>query len=125
MDNVNDKTLVPLPEQEESLKTKRRIGLGVLGYGSALMMIQVKYGSAKAIKLTEELCSFIMNEAYRASAELAQEKGPFPLYDREKYLKGEFVKNLQQDPRDDWKAWNQEQSLALDPANRKQFGFCK
>lgn len=95
MDNVNDKTLVPLPEQEESLKTKRRIGLGVLGYGSALMMIQVKYGSAKALKLTEELCSFIMNEAYKASAELAQEKGPFPLYDREKYLNGEFVKNLQ------------------------------
>lgn len=95
MDNVNDKTLVPLPEQEESLKTKRRIGLGVLGYGSALVMMKLRYGSPEALKCTEELGAFIMNEAYRASAELAKEKGPFPFFDKEKYLKGEFVKNLE------------------------------
>ncbi|MCB9026420.1 MAG: adenosylcobalamin-dependent ribonucleoside-diphosphate reductase [Bdellovibrionaceae bacterium] len=94
MDNVNDRTLVPLPEQEENLKDKRRIGLGVLGYGSALMMLKVRYGSSQAIKLTEDLCSFIMNEAYRSSAELAREKGAFRLFDREKYLKGQFVKKL-------------------------------
>jgi ribonucleoside-diphosphate reductase alpha chain len=94
MDNVNDKTLVPLPEQEESLQTKRRIGLGVLGYGSALMMMKVRYGSSDAIKLTDQLCSYIMNEAYSASADLAQEKAPFPLFDKEKYLAGAFVKNL-------------------------------
>lgn len=97
MDNVNDKTLVPLPEQEASLKTKRRIGLGVLGYGSALMMLKVRYGSAEAIKLTEELCAFMMNEAYKASAELAKEKGHFPTFEKEKYLKGEFVKKLRPD----------------------------
>jgi ribonucleoside-diphosphate reductase alpha chain len=94
MDNVNDKTLVPLPEQAESLKSKRRIGLGILGYGSALMMMKLRYGSEKALKETEELNSFIMNEAYKASANLAKEKGSFPLYDQEKYLSGEFVKRL-------------------------------
>lgn len=100
MDNVNDKTLVPLLEQKESLKSKRRIGLGVLGYGSALMMMKVRYGSDEALKLTEELGAFIMNESYKASAHLAKEKGSFPLFDKEKYLKGEFVKKLNPEVRE-------------------------
>ena len=94
MDNVNDKTLVPLPEQKESLQMKRRIGLGVLGYGSALMMLKIRYGSDEAIERTNELGNFIMNEAYKASAEIAQEKGSFPLYNEKKYLAGQFVKGL-------------------------------
>jgi len=94
MDNVNDKTLVPLQEQSESLKQKRRIGLGILGYGSALMMLKVRYGSEKAIQLTEELGTYMMNHAYQSSAELAKEKGHFPLFDREKYLKSQFVQGL-------------------------------
>jgi ribonucleoside-diphosphate reductase alpha chain len=97
MDNVNDKTLVPLPEQTESLKNKRRLGLGVLGYGSALMLLKVRYGSPQAIRLTEKLCSFMMNEAYKASAMLAAEKGAFPEYDQDKYLRGNFVKRLNSD----------------------------
>lgn len=94
MDNVNDRTDVPLPEQEENLRDKRRIGLGILGYGSALMMMQIRYGSDRAIELTESLGSFIMNEAYKASALLAKEKGAFTLFDKEKYLNGEFIKKL-------------------------------
>jgi ribonucleoside-diphosphate reductase alpha chain len=63
MDNVNDRSNVPLPEQAEQMKDKRRIGLGILGYGSALMMLQVRYGSEKALSLTQDLFSFMMNEA--------------------------------------------------------------
>jgi ribonucleoside-diphosphate reductase alpha chain len=94
MDNVNDKTLVPLPEQRENLKSKRRIGLGILGYGSALMMMKVRYGSARALELSEKLGSFMMNEAYQASARLAKEKGCFPAFDQKKYLAGKFVQRL-------------------------------
>jgi len=39
MDNVNDITYVPLPSQKTNLQEKRRIGLGVMGYGSAMMMM--------------------------------------------------------------------------------------
>ena len=99
MDNVNDRSQAPLPEQLENMQQKRRIGLGILGYGSALMMLKVRYGSDKALKLTEELGSFIMNEAYRASADLAREKGAFPLYDADKYLAGQFVRRLQPETR--------------------------
>ncbi len=100
MDNVNDRTQVPLPEQEENLRDKRRIGLGVLGYGSALMMLKVRYGSDEAIALTEDLGRFIMNEAYKASSLLAKEKGAFALFDADKYLNGEFVKRLEPETRE-------------------------
>ena len=97
MDNVNDKTIVPLPEQEQSLKDKRRIGLGIMGYASALMMMKVRYGSPEALKKTEELSKFIMNHAYKASAHLAKEKGTFTKFDKKKYLAGEFVNKLDND----------------------------
>lgn len=91
LDNVNDKTKVPLDEQRWNLQNKRRIGIGYLGYGSALYMMKVRYGSSKALKLTDELTRFVTNTAYQASAMLAAEKGPFPLYDEDKYLKSKFV----------------------------------
>lgn len=94
MDNVNDITYVPLPSQKEDLLNKRRIGLGIMGYGSALMMLKVRYGSNKALKITEKLNEFIANEAYKASALLSKEKGSFPLYDAGKYLSGQFVQIL-------------------------------
>ena len=94
MDNVNDKTAVPLTSQKEQLQSKRRIGLGVMGYASALIMARVKYGSKKALEMTESLMEFIANESYQASALLAQEKGAFPLYDAARYRKGLFVSSL-------------------------------
>ena len=100
MDNVNDKTNVPLEIEKENLINKRRIGLGILGYGSALMMMKIKYGSKEALKITEKLMNFIMNKSYQSSALLSKEKGPFKLYDEEKYLKGNFVKNLSKETLD-------------------------
>lgn len=94
MDNVNDLTYVPLPEQLENLKNKRRIGLGIMGYGSALLMMKKRYGSKETLDLTSELMEFIANTAYQSSALLAKEKGAFPAYDEEKYLKSKFIANL-------------------------------
>jgi ribonucleoside-diphosphate reductase alpha chain len=100
MDNVNDRTKVPLSIQKENLQEKRRIGLGVLGYASALMLMKVRYGSKKALQLTKELMDFIMNKAYQASALLAKEKGVFPLFDCDKYINGAFIQGLSQETKD-------------------------
>ena len=97
MDNVNDITYVPLPEQQENLKNKRRIGLGVMGYGSALVMLKLAYGSEEALQFTDKLMNFITNTAYKASAELAKEKGVFPMYDAEKYMNSNFIQSLNDD----------------------------
>jgi len=94
MDNVNDITYVPLESQRKNLQDKRRIGLGIMGYGSALMMLNIRYGSKKALKITDDLMKFIMNQAYQSSALIAGEKGAFPLFDKKKYLQGEFIKKL-------------------------------
>lgn len=97
MDNVNDISYVPLDSQKVNLQNKRRIGLGVMGYGSALLMMGLKYGSEKALKFTDEMMSCLANTAYQASALLAKEKGAFPLYEEEKYLQSKFIQNVLSD----------------------------
>ncbi len=94
LDNVLDLTHWPLPEQQKEAQSKRRIGLGYLGLGDALVMLGLRYdspeGRAWAANLTQEM----RNYAYITSVNLAQEKGAFPLFDAEKYLQGGFTKRL-------------------------------
>jgi len=82
LDNVIDISAYPLPEQEKEARAKRRIGLGVTGLADALLFVGASYGSSDAVGLTRRWLGVIKREAYRASALLAKEKGPFPLYDR-------------------------------------------
>lgn len=82
LDNVIDISRYPLPQQEAEAKAKRRIGLGVTGLADALLFCGTAYGSSPAVALTRRWLEVIKREAYRASAEIAAEKGPFPLYDK-------------------------------------------
>jgi ribonucleoside-diphosphate reductase alpha chain len=99
MDNVIEVSRFPLPEQAHEARTKRRIGLGVTGLADALIMCGARYGGAKAVTLTEKWMKTIQRAAYLASADLAREKGAFPLFDAEKYLAGETVRGLDDDVR--------------------------
>ena len=82
LDNVIDVSRYPLEAQAVEARAKRRIGLGVTGLADALVFCGVAYGSDRAVALTGDWLATIKREAYRASAELAAEKGAFPLYDR-------------------------------------------
>jgi ribonucleoside-diphosphate reductase alpha chain len=99
LDNAIDASNFPLPAQAEEARAKRRVGLGVTGLADALIMVGARYGSARAIALTETWMRALQRAAYLASVELAREKGPFPLYDRDKYLAGETVGRLDEDVR--------------------------
>ncbi len=99
MDNVIDLSKFPLEEQESEARTKRRIGLGVTGLADALIMCGVRYGSPRAVELTEQWLGVLQRSAYLASTDLAAEKGAFPLYDREKYLAGASIRALDEDIR--------------------------
>ncbi|MFM5952853.1 MAG: adenosylcobalamin-dependent ribonucleoside-diphosphate reductase [Novosphingobium sp.] len=81
LDNVIDISGYPLPEQEAEAKAKRRIGLGITGLADALLFCGLAYGSAPAVAMMEQWLEAIRRAAYRASALLAAEKGPFPAYD--------------------------------------------
>lgn len=94
MDNVIDETTYPLKEQEEEAKNKRRMGLGVTGLGNALGALGIAYGSTEAQEFTKKVLKFIANRSYMASASLSAEKGSFPLYDPEKYLRSKFIQKL-------------------------------
>lgn len=93
LDNLIDVSGYPLEKIKNSATLRRKIGCGFMGYGSLLMMMGLKYGSAEANEFTESLFDFYANTAYRASADLAEEKGAFPLYDGDKIFDVGYLKN--------------------------------
>ncbi|WP_281826117.1 adenosylcobalamin-dependent ribonucleoside-diphosphate reductase [Jannaschia rubra] len=97
MDNVVDVSRFPLPQQAEEARAKRRIGLGVTGLADALAMCGLRYGSAGAVAATSDWLRRIANAAYGASARLAEEKGTFPLYDRDAILAAPMIQRLDPD----------------------------
>jgi len=90
LDNVIDVTFMPLPEQYTEIQNKRRIGIGVTGLGSALMILKVEYGSEESKLLVKKYFEFVTNQIYQASALLAKEKGPFPLWNYKNFLESDF-----------------------------------
>ncbi|MGH1465957.1 MAG: adenosylcobalamin-dependent ribonucleoside-diphosphate reductase [Cognatishimia sp.] len=97
MDNVVDASNFPLEAQAQEAQAKRRIGLGVTGLADALLMLGLKYGSEEAAGQTEAWMKAIAHASYRASMEMAKEKGAFPLFDAEKYVNGGMVQFLDDD----------------------------
>ena len=96
MDNVIDRTIYPLEEQEHEAKDKRRMGLGVTGLANAAEMLGHSYGSKEFMDFTSMVLETLRDEAYSTSADLAEEKGSFPLYQRDFHLAGKFIKRLPQ-----------------------------
>lgn len=100
MDNVVDVSRFPLPEQQREAHAKRRIGLGVTGLADALIMCRSRYGSDASLKLINTWMRALSRAAYLSSVDLAKEKGAFPLFDRDAYLKGETIATLDADVRE-------------------------
>jgi len=99
LDNVIDISNYPLPAQRREAFDKRRIGLGITGLADALIFAGLRYGTPEAAKLAGTWMAAIQNAAYAASAEIAAEKGAFPLYDREHFLASPNVALLESDVR--------------------------
>ena len=95
MDNVIDRTIYPLKQQSDEAKDKRRMGLGVTGLANAGEMLGLPYASEGFMAWAEKVFACLRDNCYKASALLAKEKGPFPLY-REEYLKSNFIRSLPQ-----------------------------
>lgn len=94
LDNVLDITAWPLEEQKQEAHNKRRIGLGFTGLGNALAMLCLKYDKEEGRKIAGKIAEEMRNSAYHSSAELAVEKGAFPLLDADKYLASPFIQRL-------------------------------
>ena len=69
-----------LPEQREMAKNYRNIGLGIMGLGSMLFKMGLRYGSQESLILADKIGHEMFRTAVQTSAELALEKGTFPKY---------------------------------------------
>ncbi|MEK8026546.1 LAGLIDADG family homing endonuclease [Pseudaquabacterium rugosum] len=88
LDNVLDVTVWPLPQQRQEAANKRRVGLGFTGLGDALIMLGLRYDTEQARAMAAHISAVMRDAAYAASADLAVERGAFPLFNADLYLAG-------------------------------------
>jgi len=94
LDNVIEVNKYPLVEIDEMTRSTRKIGLGVMGWADLLCKLNIPYNSQKAINLAEHIMKFIQEESQKASIELAEKKGVFPMYESSIYSeKGIKIRN--------------------------------
>lgn len=94
LDNVNSYSDAPLPEYVYSMRNKRRIGCGIMGWGSSLFILKTKFGSEEALKLQEEVLKTFTLSGVEASLDLADEKGMFSLCQPEKHILSPYWDNI-------------------------------
>ena len=98
LDNVLDVTFWPLQQQRDEAAAKRRIGVGFTGLGNTLTLLKLRYDREDGRAMAAEIGRRMRDAAYRASVELAKEKGAFPRFKAEGYLaEGTFASRLPDD----------------------------
>jgi ribonucleoside-diphosphate reductase alpha chain len=100
LDNVIDVSRYPLPAQTAEAQHKRRVGLGITGLADALVLLGLRYDSEAARTLAAQAMRTLRDAAYRASIDLAREKGPFPAFAAQPFLASGFAVRLPPDIRD-------------------------
>ncbi len=110
-DNVIDATPYFLEANKKQALGERRVGLGVMGLADLLIYCEKEYGSEEGNKLVDEVFEVIATTAYRASVELAKEKGSFPFLEgeneeetnrlRNAFIQTGFMKKMPEDVKED------------------------
>ena len=94
LDNVLDVNIYPLADIEKNCHNVRRIGLGIMGLGHALIKMGLRYDNSEGRRKVDQIFNFIKKKAYEASTYIAVEKGSFPAFDEDKFLQSGFCKTL-------------------------------
>ena len=82
LDDTIDVSKYPLPEIDNMVRGNRKIGLGVMGFADMLYQLRVPYDSERALKIAEEVMSFIQQTSHEASRYLAEERGVFKNFEK-------------------------------------------
>lgn len=93
LDNVIDVNKYPLPRLKEMAEANRKVGLGVMGFADMLIALNVSYESDVALRLANEVMSFIKTKSIDASQKLAKGRGPFPNFKISAYADGPERRN--------------------------------
>jgi ribonucleoside-diphosphate reductase alpha chain len=93
LDDVIEMNPYPLAEIDATVKANRRIGLGIMGWADLLFTLGIPYDSQEAIELADRLMAFVKDKGHDQSAKLAEERGPFPNWNRSIYRHGRPMRN--------------------------------
>lgn len=80
--------------RKTQLEGERRIGIGTMGLGDALIKMHLRYGSPESLVVIDKIMKIIRDCAYESSADIAKSKGAFGKFDKKLYPAGEYVKHL-------------------------------
>lgn len=97
LDNVIDMSGYPLEQQMQEANSKRRMGIGITGLADMMIFLGIRYGSAESLEIAGKVMQAITHSAYRASIEIAREKGSFPMLNKEAHIKSKFISKLPKD----------------------------
>ena len=99
LDNVVtwNEDLNALEKQRQAAKETRRLGLGVMGIADMLNQLGLSYDSDDAIDCIEQVMGFITNASYQASAMIAKEKAPSPIFNLDGYTQCPFYQEALND----------------------------
>jgi len=96
-DNVKGNELNLWEQVKEKCSQGRRTGLGVTALGDCIAMLGIKYGDKDSLKMVDKIYKMLRDESYRASIEMAKERGSFPIYDSKLEKDNEFIQRLPED----------------------------
>ena len=103
LDNVVEVNGLPLEQQRVEIMRKRRHGMGFLGLGSTMTMLQMKYGSEKSCEFTEEVSKEMALAGWEVALSLAKEKGPAPIMNEDFVVDAEMLRKRPEMAKDGWK----------------------
>lgn len=92
LDDIIEYSISHCPKGKyELVKEKRRIGVGIAGFATALLKMGVAYDSKEGIDFANEIAQILAVHTKMASIELAKERGPFPAFNISKYKDGNWL----------------------------------
>ncbi|GAB4521569.1 MAG: hypothetical protein OHK0046_33120 [Anaerolineae bacterium] len=100
LDDVIDGTPYFFEENARVQGGERRVGLGTMGIAELMIKCGIRYGSKESVDFIDKVYGFITSHAYLMSADIAAEKGPFPMFDAEKFLESGFMMTMPEDVRE-------------------------
>jgi ribonucleoside-diphosphate reductase alpha chain len=100
LDNVIDVTPYFFEENREQQLSERRVGLGTMGAAELMIRLGIRYGGDESVAFIDRLYGFIARHAYEMSAEIAAEKGSFPMFEADGFLDSGFMQAMPADIRE-------------------------
>jgi ribonucleoside-diphosphate reductase alpha chain len=105
MDNVISATPYFMEENTTQALGERRLGMGVMGLHDLLIYCEAEYGSEVGNEIVDKVFEVMATTGYRASIELAKEKGEFPFLQkledgRQRFVNSGYMKKMPEDIRE-------------------------